>query len=162
MPLGLVALNADVLYPGDGSTIAAGPVELGGYAFAGGERHVARVDVTLDRGASWIRVERLQDLGPWAWRQWQISIELAPEITRSSFARGTRRRRRSRGRGRALEPEGVTTLGRGSASASPTSDTRPLTGHVRARSFGPRNGRHVRTDIRSGEKDGHKVGVVGV
>ena len=55
MPLGLVALNADVLSPADGATVAAGPVEMRGYAFAGGERHVARVDVSLDAGASWTR-----------------------------------------------------------------------------------------------------------
>ena len=52
MPLGLVALNADVLAPADGATVAAGPVEVRGYAFAGGERHVARVDVSLDGGAT--------------------------------------------------------------------------------------------------------------
>src|ERR687893_2554979 len=50
MPLGLVALNADVLSPADGAELAAGEVEVRGYAFAGGERHVARVDVPLHRG----------------------------------------------------------------------------------------------------------------
>src|SRR3954447_16916549 len=43
MPLGLVALNADILSPTDGAWVAAGEVEVRGYAFAGGERHVARV-----------------------------------------------------------------------------------------------------------------------
>ena len=47
LPLGLVALNSDVLSPADGETVAAGPVEVRGYAFAGGERHVARVDVSV-------------------------------------------------------------------------------------------------------------------
>jgi sulfite oxidase len=78
MPLGLVALNADVLTPADGETVAAGPVEVRGYAFAGGERHVARVDVTLDGGASWSQAELLEDLGRWAWREWRITVELAP------------------------------------------------------------------------------------
>jgi sulfite oxidase len=77
-PLGLVALNADVLRPADGATVAAGPVEVGGYAFAGGERHVARVDVSLDGGAHWSQAELLEDLGRWAWRQWQITVDLAP------------------------------------------------------------------------------------
>jgi sulfite oxidase len=76
MPLGLVALNADVLSPADGTTVAAGPVEVRGYAFAGGERHVARVDVSLDGGASWSQAELLDDLGRWAWRQWRIVLEL--------------------------------------------------------------------------------------
>jgi sulfite oxidase len=78
MPLGLVALNADVLSPADGETVAAGPFEVRGYAFAGGERHVARVDVSLDRGASWSQSEPLADLGRWAWRPWRITVDLAP------------------------------------------------------------------------------------
>jgi sulfite oxidase len=78
MPLGLVALNADVLTPADGETVAAGALEVRGYAFAGGERHVVRVDVSLDGGTSWSQAELLDDLGRWAWRQWRITVELAP------------------------------------------------------------------------------------
>jgi sulfite oxidase len=77
-PLGLVALNADVLSPSDGATVTAGPVELRGYAFAGGERYVARVDVSLDGGTTWIQAELLDDLGPWAWRHWRTIVQLAP------------------------------------------------------------------------------------
>ena len=78
MPLGLVALNSDVLSPADREAVTAGPVEVRGYAFAGGERHVARVDVSLDGGASWSQAELLADLGRWAWRHWRITVELAP------------------------------------------------------------------------------------
>ncbi|MBV9193872.1 MAG: molybdopterin-dependent oxidoreductase, partial [Solirubrobacterales bacterium] len=78
MPLGLVALNSDVLSPVDGETVAAGLVEVRGYAFAGGERHVARVDVSIDGGASWSQAELLEDLGRWAWRHWRITFDLAP------------------------------------------------------------------------------------
>jgi sulfite oxidase len=78
MPLGLVALNSDVLSPRDGETVAAGPVEVRGYAFAGGDRHVGRVDVSTDGGASWQQAELLEDLGRWAWRHWRITLYLAP------------------------------------------------------------------------------------
>ena len=78
MPLGLVALNADVLSPAHGETVAAGPVEVRGYAFAGGERHVARVDVSVDGGANWSQAELLEDLGRWAWRHWRATLALAP------------------------------------------------------------------------------------
>jgi sulfite oxidase len=78
MPLGLVALNADVLSPADGATVPAGPLEVRGYAFAGGERHVARVDVSLDGGGSWRQVQLLEDLGPWAWRHWRTIVDLPP------------------------------------------------------------------------------------
>ncbi|HEV7753488.1 MAG TPA: sulfite oxidase [Baekduia sp.] len=78
IPLGLVALNADVLSPAGGETVPAGPLEVRGYAFAGGERHVARVDVSLDGGASWSQADLLDDLGPWAWRHWRTTVTLAP------------------------------------------------------------------------------------
>ena len=78
IPLGLVALNSDVLSPANGETVAAGPVGVRGYAFAGGERHVARVDVSVDGGASWSQAELLEDLGRWAWRQWRTTVDLAP------------------------------------------------------------------------------------
>jgi sulfite oxidase len=78
MPLGLVALNADILSPADGDAVPAGPIEVRGYAFAGGERHVERVDVSIDRGASWSQAQLLDDLGPWAWRHWRITVDLAP------------------------------------------------------------------------------------
>jgi sulfite oxidase len=75
-PLGLVALNADVLSPADGDSVAAGPVEVRGYAFAGGERHITRVDVSVDGGERWWQAELLGDLGPWAWRHWQTTVDL--------------------------------------------------------------------------------------
>ena len=78
MPLGIVALNADVLAPADGEIVPAGEVEVRGYAFAGGERHVARVDVSLDGGTTWRQASLLDDLGPWAWRQWRTTVDLAP------------------------------------------------------------------------------------
>jgi sulfite oxidase len=78
MPLGLVALNSDVLSPADGDTVPAGPVDVRGYAFAGGERYVARVDVSVDGGTTWSQAELLDDLGKWAWRQWRATVDLEP------------------------------------------------------------------------------------
>ena len=77
MSLGLVALNSDVLEPRDGDTVAAGTVQVRGYAFAGGDRYVARVDVSIDGGTTWAQAELLDDLGRWAWRHWRIDLELA-------------------------------------------------------------------------------------
>jgi sulfite oxidase len=78
MPLGLIALNSDVLSPREGATVAAGPIEARGYAFAGGDRYVARVDVSIDGGTSWTQAELLEDLGRWAWRHWRITLDLVP------------------------------------------------------------------------------------
>jgi sulfite oxidase len=76
--LGLVALNSEILSPRDGETVRAGPIEVRGYAFAGGDRYVARVDVSVDAGASWMQAELVDDLGRWAWRHWRITVDLAP------------------------------------------------------------------------------------
>ena len=77
LALGLVALNAEILAPRDGATVASGPIEIRGYAFAGGERSVARVDVSLDEGP-WRSAELLDDLGAWAWRHWRLRTALGP------------------------------------------------------------------------------------
>jgi sulfite oxidase len=76
--LGLIALNSAVLSPADGATVAAGPVTTSGYAFAGGDRSVQRVDVSTNHGRSWAQAELLEDLGRWAWRQWTITLTLEP------------------------------------------------------------------------------------
>jgi sulfite oxidase len=78
MALGEIAVNADLLVPGDGAELPAGCVELRGYAFAGGDRHVARVDVSADGGRSWRQAELLEQLGRWAWRLWRAEFDLAP------------------------------------------------------------------------------------
>jgi sulfite oxidase len=80
VPLGLVALNSEILSPRDGATLPAGPTEIRGYAFAGGDRYVARVDVSIDAGATWRQAELLDDLGRWAWRHWRTSVTLAPGV----------------------------------------------------------------------------------
>lgn len=76
IPLGEVALNADVLVPEDGASVAAGTVGMTGYAFAGGERHVARVDISTDGGQTWRQADLGEDLGQWAWRLWHAEVDL--------------------------------------------------------------------------------------
>ena len=56
--------------PDDGATSTAGPVTVRGYAFAGGARRVARVDVSPDGGRSWTRARLDDPAGPWAWTLW--------------------------------------------------------------------------------------------
>ncbi|KAK1091706.1 hypothetical protein LTR48_005756 [Friedmanniomyces endolithicus] len=61
-------------------------VVLEGYAFAGGGRHIVRVDISPDRGHTWLQAQ-LQDDGAkmgasgspddhraWAWRQWRAAV----------------------------------------------------------------------------------------
>src|SRR5581483_352149 len=80
MPLGLVALNSEILSPRDGDSVPAGPFEVYGYAFAGGDRYVSRVDVSIDAGVTWTQADLLEDLGRWAWRHWRITVNLPPGV----------------------------------------------------------------------------------
>jgi sulfite oxidase len=83
-PLGLIAVNSDVLIPEDGAVLEAGQTEACGYAFAGGRREIERVDVSLDGGRTWVQAELGEDLGEWAWRLWKADLDLTPgehEIT---------------------------------------------------------------------------------
>ena len=74
--LGAVALNSAILTPTDGDRVAAGTVEVAGYAFAGDDRRIVRVDVSTDGGERWRQARLLDDLGPWAWRRWHAEVKL--------------------------------------------------------------------------------------
>ena len=76
IPLGAVAVNADVLVPDDGATVTAGPTTVRGYAFAGHERGIARVDVSTDAGHRWTQADLDPAAGPWAWRFWRTELDL--------------------------------------------------------------------------------------
>jgi sulfite oxidase len=69
-----------LLRPAAGERLPAGPVEVAGVALAGGGRAVARVDVSADGGATWAAGELLEDQGPWAWRRFRATVELAPGV----------------------------------------------------------------------------------
>lgn len=82
--LGPVAVNSDILVPADGAEVPAGPLTVRGYAFAGGGRGIARVDVSTDGGRTWQQAGLQDQPGPWAWRLWQHRLDLRPgpvEIT---------------------------------------------------------------------------------
>jgi len=76
LSLGAVAVNADILRPVDGAVLAAGAAEVTGYAFAGDDRGIARVDVSTDGARSWCQADLGEDPGPWAWRQWRAVIDI--------------------------------------------------------------------------------------
>lgn len=77
-PLSSVALNCDILEPDDSATVAAGALKISGYAFAGDDRRVTRVDVSLDGGRSWRQAELGNELSPWAWQPWALTVEAQP------------------------------------------------------------------------------------
>jgi sulfite oxidase len=76
--LGAVAINSDIVAPEDGTSVPAGALEVFGYAFAGDDRLIVRVDVSVDGGRHWREAELLGYDARWVWRQWRISLEVIP------------------------------------------------------------------------------------
>lgn len=73
--------------PADGAKVSAGPLEIGGVAFAG-DRGIKRVQVTLDSGQSWLDAELESPLGPITWTRWRLKAEVSPS-TRSISVQAT-------------------------------------------------------------------------
>lgn len=78
IPLGSVALNGDILTPDDGARVPPGPLEVSGYAYAGDDRGVARVDVSADAGSTWQQAELAPQRSPWTWRLWRATVQAQP------------------------------------------------------------------------------------
>jgi sulfite oxidase len=76
LSLGALAVNAAILRPDNGQTLPVGPTRISGYAVAGEDRRVARVDVSTDGGDSWRQADLGPEDGPWAWRLWQATVDL--------------------------------------------------------------------------------------
>ncbi len=74
--LGAVALNSAILEPAAGAHVAAGRLDVAGYAFAGDDRGVARVDVSVDGGETWSQADLVAQPSVWSWCQWRAVVEV--------------------------------------------------------------------------------------
>ncbi len=79
--LGPVALNCDILRPDGTAPVPPGPTEVTGYAYAGDDRSVVRVDVSLDGGRTWEQAELDAPVSPWSWQHWRLTVDLPPGET---------------------------------------------------------------------------------
>lgn len=75
--LGELSVNSAICSPAPGTTVPAGGVEVRGYAMAGGDRRVERVDVSADGGKTWLDAE-LSGGDLFAWRLWRARVSLQP------------------------------------------------------------------------------------
>lgn len=76
--LSSVALNCAILAPDDRAEVHAGPLTVSGYAFAGDDRGVARVDVSVDAGGSWVQADLEPEQSRWSWRRWSLLVNATP------------------------------------------------------------------------------------
>lgn len=68
--------HAALLSPADGDTVSAGKVTLEGYAMAGGDSLITRVEVSLDGGESWRAADLTTEPRTWIWTLWRAVVEL--------------------------------------------------------------------------------------
>ena len=84
LSLGPVALNCEILSPvhGDAVNVIEGSFSVAGYAFAGQDRRVARVDVSIDGGLNWCQADVEEPLSDWTWQHWtcRVDDQIAPDV----------------------------------------------------------------------------------
>ena len=76
--LGEIPLNCVICTPQNGETPAQSPVSVRGYAVAGGDLGMERVEVSTDGGRSWTVASLSEEGGPGTWRLWEATLDLAP------------------------------------------------------------------------------------
>ena len=76
--LGEIPLNCVILTPENGASVGRGHLPVRGYALAGGDRGVVRVEVSADGGESWTEASLLDEGGPGTWRFWETALRPSP------------------------------------------------------------------------------------
>lgn len=75
MMLGEMPVTSVICAPRTGSPLSS-PVTVIGYALTSGGRHIVRVEVSADRGRTWVGAELQPSDSPWAWTLWRIELDL--------------------------------------------------------------------------------------
>lgn len=80
VPLGETPLDSSITYPVDGALLTAGRMVVRGYALAGGQRTIERVEVSRDGGSTWHEASVVDGSTEperrWRWRRWEIELEV--------------------------------------------------------------------------------------
>ncbi len=77
MMLGESPVNSVICSPLPDDRLPAGRITARGWAVAGGGREVARVDVSVDGGATWTTAELGAGESGWTWRFWEAPLDLS-------------------------------------------------------------------------------------
>lgn len=73
-----VALNSVITSPVDGTKARAGAVPVTGWAIGPQAERPARVDLSVDGGATWAPATIVESEGRWTWRLWHATVTLPP------------------------------------------------------------------------------------
>jgi sulfite oxidase len=74
-PLGALRINAAFALPSDAS-LAAGTRTVRGWAMAGGDATITRVDVSADGGSTWADAQFTSPNKPFVWQLWEAGVTL--------------------------------------------------------------------------------------
>jgi DMSO/TMAO reductase YedYZ molybdopterin-dependent catalytic subunit len=87
-PLTGLVVKSLITTPADGATLAAGPVTVGGFAWAG-EVDIARVDISTDHGVTWQAARLVGEQQRYAWRRFEHSFDAKRPETYLILSRAT-------------------------------------------------------------------------
>jgi len=73
-----LGINAVICAPEPHAILPAGPQDVRGYALAGGDHTVTRVDVSMNGGATWTQARLEGADQPGTWRLWHAQLDLLP------------------------------------------------------------------------------------
>jgi len=87
-PLMGLAVKSLITRPLEGAQLAPGPVQIAGFAWAG-ESRIARVDVSIDGGASWGAARLTGPVHKFAWRRFEYDAVLRQPEVHTILSRAT-------------------------------------------------------------------------
>ncbi|MBL8136372.1 MAG: sulfite oxidase [Acidobacteria bacterium] len=87
-PLTGLVVKSLITTPLDGATVAPGRITVGGFAWAG-ELDVVGVDVSIDNGATWRPARLTGPLVNYAWRRFEIAVDLPKQETLTILSRAS-------------------------------------------------------------------------
>jgi hypothetical protein len=87
-PITEIVVNSLITAPTEGARVPAGGFEVRGLAWDGGFG-IARVEVSIDAGATWTAAALGTDLGRFAFRPWSLGVATTPVGPLTVLARAT-------------------------------------------------------------------------
>jgi sulfite oxidase len=76
VPLTGLVVKSFINSPLDGATVAPGKIRMSGFAWAG-EPNIARVDVSMDNGSSWLPAKLGKEREGYAWQSFEYEFDIA-------------------------------------------------------------------------------------
>jgi DMSO/TMAO reductase YedYZ molybdopterin-dependent catalytic subunit len=91
-PLKGLAVKSLITTPANGASMAAGKIAVAGFAWAG-ENEIAKVDVSIDNGATWQAARLTGEKAPFTWRRFEADVTaMKPQsyliLSRATDAKG--------------------------------------------------------------------------